>query len=165
MLTTAAGLSLVLTSCTADEPDTAAGEAVIETPGAEPSTSLDAESLRPVPAVGDPLPEEVFDDVMNTTFSGAGTGDYEFLYRTQDNTAEYYAGSGADHACLITVAVETNRAWEHCATTDTMVSGVSASEFGGNSPSTALSDTRPDADGEWVSPVDGFWIIEGENPE
>lgn len=158
MLTATAGLSLLLTSCTADEPDTAANETTSETPGVEPSTSSEVESLRPAPEVGDPIPAAAFANLPETMNRTVDPDEYEFLYRTVDGSLEYYRGPESRGLCLVTVEIANEHPGFVCSSGDAV--GGPTYRDGVLINGAMLAATPPDDDLNWANPLEDLYVID-----
>jgi hypothetical protein len=148
IIPTVLGMSLALSSCTTQ-------------PSAEPSADL----LRPAPAVGDPLPSEVFDNVPEVEDRNMEASEWQFLYRTQDEAWEYYRGPETDGICLTSVEIGTERFSVSCTTGPATDFRTGNREDGENFRAASISDTKPDENLGWVSPVEGFWVVDVDNAE
>jgi hypothetical protein len=158
ILTATAGLSLLLTSCTADQRDNAASETTSETPGAVSSTSAEGESLRPAPEVGDPMPAVAFANLPETMNRTVEPDEYEFLYRTVDGSLEYYKGPESRGLCLVTIEVADEHPSFMCNSGDAV--GGPTYRDGVLINGAMLSDTPPDDDLNWGNPLDDFYVID-----
>lgn len=165
MLAMTIGVGVVVSGCTADEPGTPAGEVSGQVSEAEVTSEVAAVGLRGAPEVGAPMPGSAMRNVPNRDARGVEADDYEFLYRTNDDSMEFYRGPtrsvtsfGGDNTCITEVALPAETHGMQCALGDSVggPSYVDGVLIGG----AVLSQTAPDDDLPWSHPVEGFWVID-----